>query len=163
MVGFEDFIVNIGDRIFFDEFVKMLGVEDDIGFMRFIDKKDKMSREEFVGVFREFGLNDDGVEKVFLLIEIKGFFDEVFLKVEEFFMSEEVKVEIKRFYEFVDFFDVYGVFKWVRIDFGIVCGFDYYISVVFEVIVFNDFGIGFIGGGGCYDNFIEVFGGKLIL
>ncbi len=92
-VGLEDFTVNIGgDRILLDEFAKMLGVEDDIGLMRLIDKKDKMSREEFVGgALREFGLNDDGVEKVLSLIEIKGLPDEVLPKAEELFTSEERK------------------------------------------------------------------------
>lgn len=159
-VGLEDFTVNIGDRILLDEFAKMLGVEDDIGLMRLIDKKDKMSREEFVGALREFGLNDDGVEKVLSLIEIKGLPDEVLPKAEELFTSEEAKAEIKRLYELVDLLDAYGVSKWVRIDLGIARGFDYYTSVVFEAIAPNDLGIGSIGGGGRYDNLIEVFGGK---
>ncbi|WP_054841339.1 histidine--tRNA ligase [Thermococcus peptonophilus] len=161
-VGLEDFTVNIGDRVLLDEFAKMLGVEDDIGLMRLIDKKDKMNREEFVGALREFGLDDDGVEKVLSLIEIKGLPpDEVLPKAEELFTSEEAKAEIKRLYELVDLLDAYGVSKWVRIDLGIARGFDYYTSIVFEAIIPpNDLGIGSIGGGGRYDNLIEVFGGK---
>ncbi|MBP1911846.1 histidine--tRNA ligase [Thermococcus stetteri] len=159
-VGLEDFTVNIGDRVLLDEFAKMLGVEDDIGLMRLIDKKDKMKREEFIGVLKEFGLDDEGVEKVLSLIEIKGLPDEVLPKAEELFTSEEAKAEIKRLYELVDLLDAYGVSKWVRIDLGIARGFDYYTSVVFEAIAPNDLGIGSIGGGGRYDNLIEVFGGK---
>lgn len=130
--------------------------------MRLIDKKDKMNREEFVGALREFGLDDDGVEKVLSLIEIKGLPpDEVLPKAEELFTSEEAKAEIKRLYELVDLLDAYGVSKWVRIDLGIARGFDYYTSIVFEAIIPpNDLGIGSIGGGGRYDNLIEVFGGK---
>ncbi|ASJ01768.1 histidine--tRNA ligase [Thermococcus profundus] len=159
-VGLEDFTVNIGDRVLLDEFARMLGVEDDVGLMRLIDKKDKMSREDFIGALKEFGLNDEGVEKVLSLIEIKGIPGEVLPKAEELFTSGEAKDEIARLYELVDLLDAYGVSKWVRIDLGIARGFDYYTSIVFEAIAPNDLGIGSIGGGGRYDNLIEVFGGK---
>ena len=158
--GLEDYTVNIGDRVLLDEFARMLGVEDDIGLMRLIDKKDKMSREDFVGALREFGLSDGGVEKVLALVGIKGLPDEVLPKAEELFTSDEAKAEIKRLYELVDLLDAYGVSKWIRIDLGIARGFDYYTSIVFEAIAPNDLGIGSIGGGGRYDNLIEVFGGK---
>ncbi|WP_297510775.1 histidine--tRNA ligase [Thermococcus sp.] len=158
--GLEDFTVNIGDRVLLDEFAKMLGVGDDIGLMRLIDKKDKLSREDFIGALKEFGLSDEGLERVLSLVEIKGKPDEVLPMAEELFGSEEAKKEIERLYELVDLLDAYGVSKWIRIDLGIARGFDYYTSVVFEAIAPNDLGIGSIGGGGRYDNLIEVFGGK---
>ncbi|ASJ06267.1 histidine--tRNA ligase [Thermococcus pacificus] len=158
--GLEDFTVNIGDRVLLDEFAKMLGIEDDIGLMRLIDKKDKMSREDFVGALKEFGLSEEGVEKVLALVEIKGLPDEVLPKAEELFTSDEAKAEVARLYELVDLLEAYGVSKWIRIDLGIARGFDYYTSIVFEAIAPNDLGIGSIGGGGRYDNLIEVFGGK---
>ncbi|NJE76751.1 histidine--tRNA ligase [Thermococcus sp. ES12] len=158
--GLEDFTVNIGDRVLLDEFAKMLGVKDDIGLMRLIDKKDKMSREEFVKALRDFGLRDDGVEKVLRLIEIKGKPDEVLPLAEGLLTSDEAKTEIARLYELVDLLDAYGVKDRILIDLGIARGFDYYTSIVFEAIAPNDLGIGSIGGGGRYDNLIEVFGGK---
>ncbi|CAI1492561.1 Histidine--tRNA ligase [Thermococcus nautili] len=158
--GLEDFTVNIGDRVLLDEFARMLGVKDDIGLMRLIDKKDKLTREEFVNALKNFGLSDEGVEKVLSLVEIKGEPNEVLPKAEELFTSEEAKAEIRRLYELVDLLEAYGVSKWIRIDLGIARGFDYYTSVVFEAIAPNDLGIGSIGGGGRYDNLIEVFGGK---
>ena len=158
--GLKDFTVNIGDRILLDEFAKMLGVKDDIGLMRLIDKKDKLPREEFVEALREFGLDDDGVEKVMALVEIKGLPEEVLPKAEELFTGGKAREEIRRLYELVDLLDAYGVSKWIRIDLGIARGFDYYTSVVFEAIAPNDLGIGSIGGGGRYDNLIEVFGGR---
>jgi len=158
--GLEDFTVNIGDRVLLDEFARMLGVKDDIGLMRLIDKKDKLSKEDFVGALKEFGLSEEGVEKVLALIEIKGRPDEVLPKAEDLFTSEKAKEEIKRLYELVDLLDAYGVKARILIDLGIARGFDYYTSVVFEAIAPNDLGIGSIGGGGRYDNLIEVFGGK---
>jgi histidyl-tRNA synthetase len=158
--GLKDFTVNIGDRILLDEFARMLGVKDDIGLMRLIDKKDKLSKEEFVKALRDFGLDNGAIEKVLLLIEIKGEPNEVLPKAEELFTSERAKAEIRRLYELVELLEAYGVSKWIRIDLGIARGFDYYTSVVFEAIAPNDLGIGSIGGGGRYDNLIEVFGGK---
>ncbi len=158
--GLEDFTVNIGDRILLDEFAKMLGVEDDIGLMRLVDKKDKMSREDFAAALEEFGLDKEGVEKVLALVEIKGLPEDVLPKAEELFTSGEAKAEIARLYGLVDLLEAYGVSKWIRIDLGIARGFDYYTSIVFEAIAPNDLGIGSVGGGGRYDNLIEVFGGK---
>jgi len=158
--GLKDFTLNIGDRILLDEFAKMLGVKDDIGLMRLIDKKDKMSREEFIGALKDFGLNDDAIEKVFSLIELKGKPDEVLPKAYELFTSEEAKEELKKIEELFELLKAYGVYDYALIDFGIARGFDYYTSIVFEAIAENDLGIGSIGGGGRYDNLIEVFGGK---
>ncbi len=158
--GLEDFTVNIGDRVLLDEFAKMLGVSDDIGLMRLIDKKDKLPREEFIEALKEFGLSDEGVERVLSLVEIKGPPEKTLPMAEELFRSGEAKKEIERLYELVDLLDAYGVSKWIRIDLGIARGFDYYTSIVFEAIAPNDLGIGSIGGGGRYDNLIEVFGGK---
>ena len=158
--GLKDFTVNIGDRVLLDEFAKMLGVKDDIGLMRLIDKKDKMSREDFVGALKEFGLDDDGIEKVLSLIEIKGKPDEVLPLAEELFTSEEARAEIARLYELMELLKAYGVYDFVLVDLGIARGFDYYTSIVFEAIAPNDLGIGSVGGGGRYDNLIEVFGGK---
>ena len=158
--GLEDFTVNIGDRVLLDEFARMLGVEDDVGLMRLIDKKDKMSREDFIAALGDFGLDEEGIGKVLSLIEIKGKPDEVLPKAEELFTSEAAKEEIKRLYELVDLLGAYGVKDRILIDLGIARGFDYYTSIVFEAIAPNDLGIGSIGGGGRYDNLIEVFGGK---
>ncbi|AEH25032.1 histidine--tRNA ligase [Pyrococcus yayanosii] len=156
----KDFTVNIGDRVLLDEFARELGVEDDVGLMRLVDKKDKMSREDFIKALRDFGLDDGSVEKVLSLIEMKGKPDDVLPKAEELFRSEKARAEIERLYELVDLLEAYGVGDFILIDLGIARGLDYYTSVVFEAIAPNDIGIGSIGGGGRYDNLIEVFGGK---
>lgn len=158
--GLKDFTVNVGDRVLLDEFARMLGVEDDVGLMRLIDKKDKLSREEFTAALRDFGLDDDGVEKVLSLIGIKGKPDDVLPKAEELFTGKKAEEEIRRLYDLIDLLEAYGVREKVLIDLGIARGFDYYTSIVFEAIAPNDLGIGSVGGGGRYDNLIEVFGGK---
>ncbi|AAL80388.1 histidine--tRNA ligase [Pyrococcus furiosus DSM 3638] len=158
--GLREFTVNIGDRILLDEFAKMLGVKDDIGLMRIIDKKDKLPQEDFINALKEFGLDKNGIEKVLELINIKGKPDEVLPLAEELFTSEVAKNEINRLYALIDLLEAYEVKDWIRIDLGIARGFDYYTSIVFEAIAPNDLGIGSIGGGGRYDNLIEVFGGK---
>ena len=158
--GLKEFTVNVGDRILLDEFAKMLGVKDDIGLMRLIDKKDKMKREEFVKALQEFGLNEKGINKVFTLIELKGKPDDVLPKARELFTSKIAKEELKKIEELFELLKAYGIEDYALIDFGIARGFDYYTSIVFEAIADNDLGIGSIGGGGRYDNLIEVFGGK---
>lgn len=156
----KEFTVNVGDRILLDEFAKMLGVKDDIGLMRLIDKKDKMERGEFVKALQEFGLNEEDINKVFTLIELKGKPDDVLPKARELFTSEIAKEELKKIEELFELLKAYGIEDYALIDFGIARGFDYYTSIVFEAIADNDLGIGSIGGGGRYDNLIEIFGGK---
>lgn len=158
--GLKEFTVNVGDRILLDEFAKMLGVKDDIGLMRLIDKKDKMERGEFVKALQEFGLNEEDINKVFTLIELKGKPDDVLPKARELFTSKIAKEELKKIEELFELLKAYGIEDYALIDFGIARGFDYYTSIVFEAIADNDLGIGSIGGGGRYDNLIEVFGGK---
>lgn len=158
--GLREFTVNIGDRVLLDEFAKMLGVKDDIGLMRLIDKKDKISREDFIKSLKEFGLSETDIEKVFALIELKGKPDDVLPKAYELFESEIAVEELKKIEELFELLKAYGVEDYALIDFGIARGFDYYTSIVFEAIAPNDLGIGSIGGGGRYDNLIEVFGGK---
>lgn len=158
--GLKEFTVNIGDRVLLDEFAKMLGVEDDIGLMRLIDKKDKMTREEFIKSLKDFGLNDEAVEKVLSLIELKGKPDEILPKAYELFRGDKAKEELKKIEELFELLKAYGFYDYALIDLGIARGFDYYTSIVFEAIAENDLGIGSIGGGGRYDNLIEVFGGK---
>ena len=158
--GLKEFTVNVGDRILLDEFAKMLGVKDDIGLMRLIDKKDKMERGEFVKALQEFGLNEEDINKVFTLIELKGKPDDVLPRARELFTSEIAKEELKKIEELFELLKAYGIEDYALIDFGIARGFDYYTSIVFEAIADNDLGIGSIGGGGRYDNLIEVFGGK---
>ncbi|MBC7095337.1 MAG: histidine--tRNA ligase [Thermococcus sp.] len=158
--GLKEFTVNVGDRILLDEFAKMIGVKDDIGLMRLIDKKDKMERGEFVKALQEFGLNEEDINKVFTLIELKGKPDDVLPKARELFTSEIAKEELKKIEELFELLKAYGIKDYALIDFGIARGFDYYTSIVFEAIADNDLGIGSIGGGGRYDNLIEVFGGK---
>ncbi len=158
--GLKDFTVNIGDRVLLDEFARMLGVEDDIGLMRLIDKKDKLTEEEFVEALMDFGLKRDDVKKVLSLIELKGAPDEVLPKARELFKSESAAEELKKIEELFELLEAYGVRDYALIDLGIARGFDYYTSIVFEAIAPNELGIGSIGGGGRYDNLIEVFGGK---
>ena len=158
--GLKEFTVNIGDRVLLDEFAKMLGVKDDIGLMRLIDKKDKMTQEEFTENLKEFGLSEKEIEKVFTLIELKGKPDDVLPKAYELFESKTAREELEKIEELFELLKAYGVEDYALIDFGIARGFDYYTSIVFEAIAPNELGIGSIGGGGRYDNLIEVFGGK---
>ncbi len=124
--GLKDFTVNVGDRVLLDEFARMLGVEDDVGLMRLIDKKDKLSREEFTAALRDFGLDDDGgVEKVLSLIGIKGGKPDDVLppKAEELFTGKKAEEEIRRLYDLTDLLEAYGVREKVLIDLGIARGF----------------------------------------
>ncbi len=70
-------------------------------------------------------------------------------------MSDEF---IKYYSELIDLLDMYGVRNYMDLDMGIVRGLDYYTGIVFEMYV-PDYKLS-VGGGGRYDNLIEIYSGK---
>ncbi len=158
--GLDDFRVDVGDRVLLDEFATMLGVKDAVGLMRVIDKRDKLEMREFMEALRAFGLDDNGIESVMEVTELKGKADEVLPLTEDIFKGERAVRELSRLQDLFELLEASDVLKWVDINLGIARGFDYYTGVVFEAVAPNDLGIGSIGGGGRYDNLIQVFGGK---
>jgi len=158
--GLRDFHVDVGSRVLLDEFASMLGVKDSVGLMRLIDKRDKMNEDEFVDALRDFGLDDEGIERVLELTELKGKLDDVLPVAENLFRGERASDELARLRELFELLEGAGVSEWLRLNLGIARGFDYYTGIVFEAVAPNDLGIGSIGGGGRYDNLISLFGGR---
>ena len=152
--GLENFTVNIGDRQILDEFAETLGVEDHIQLMRTIDKKDKLTEEEFISKLRDLGIENEEVSKVLKLTELKGSIEEVTKKAEEIDIPEE---RLKRLKEIFELLEANENAEKCKIDLGIARGLDYYTGIVFEAIPEID--VGSVGGGGRYDKMIEAFDG----
>ncbi len=152
--GLENFTVNIGDRKILDAFAEDIGVEDHIQLMRTVDKRDKLSKNEFKSELRKLGLDNESIQKVAELTSLQGTIDEVLEK------SEKIKIPEKRLNRIRKIFDLlesYGTVDRCKVDLGIARGLDYYTGIVFEAI--PDVDVGSVGGGGRYDKMIEAFEG----
>ena len=152
--GLDNFTVNIGDRKILDNFAESIGVNDNIQLMRTIDKKDKLSKDDFISELKSLGIEDKEIDKVLKLTELKGSVEEVTEKAKEINIPRERLDRLEKIFEFLKADNKGDVCK---IDLGIARGLDYYTGVVFEAI--PDIDVGSVGGGGRYDKMIEAFDG----
>ncbi len=143
------YVMKISDRIFIEKILRSFHVGDMEGAFRVIDKKDKISEEEFVKKMGEF-IPEDNLGSLLEILKMKGDIDLIVNKF-DFPERSETLVELK------DLLKEYG--KNVIFDFSIVRGLAYYTSIVFEAHDYKG-ELRAILGGGRYDNVVELFGGE---
>ncbi len=136
--------------------VSISGVmEDDIApVITIIDKKDKISKEEFRGYLKEFGLKDkaiDGLEKDFSLS-----LEELEEKYKDT-DNVEIKVGLEELRCLTDYLEKIEIMDECVFDSTLARGQDYYTGNVFEVRDATGTLSGSIGGGGRYDKMITEF------
>ncbi|MGB9637487.1 MAG: histidine--tRNA ligase, partial [Microgenomates group bacterium] len=113
-----------------------------IAAFRLADKKDKVTTSDFLAIAEEEGFSKDQAKAILQVLEEKNaFLDSPWL----------VKI--------FELLKKYGVADYVEFDPGIVRGLEYYTRTVFECWdAKKEFRA--IGGGGRYDNLVELVGGK---
>jgi histidyl-tRNA synthetase len=137
-------IVAVNNRRLMDAELADLGIDAEqrpnVG--RFIDRRDKLSEQEWLAYGQEMGLTErqvDGIRKI--------------LGSSDLWKKSE---ELVRYFKALE---ALGVMDYVRYDPGIVRGLDYYTGIVFEAM---DLSGGFrrsIMGGGRYENLLAAVGG----
>ena len=148
-----DFYVRLCNRrLIQDLLLQFVGKEKLQEVCRLIDKKDKLRKGDF-----ELSLKDLGVERVEELVD---FINENDLQNIDY---QELTLEGKKGYtelvELVKYLKNYGYEKYVKVDFSIMRGLDYYTSTVFEI--FDRTGeFRAVAGGGRYDDLVSIFGGE---
>ena len=117
---------------------------------RALDKKHKLTPENFEKMLFELKLNPTQIKKIDAFME--GGFD---------FASRELKgladSEVKHLRSLLDLTEVLGLSEFVHYDPTVVRGFDYYTGVVFEVFDTHAENTRSIFGGGRYDHLISHF------
>lgn len=136
--------IKINDRKLLQDRFISLGIPEQkiVSAFRLSDKKDKVSRIDFIEMAKEEGFTEDQAKGVLQILEEKNaFLDSPWLvKIFEL---------LKR----------YGVAEYAEYDPGIVRGLEYYTRTVFECWDSRrEFRA--IGGGGRYDNLVEAVGSK---
>lgn len=140
--------------------VEVLGEFDKlVDIMVVIDKFDKIGIEGVVKELCEKQVFEIVIECIFLLFEFLGDNVWCFVVIKEFLQDLEIGWKGIEEFEFVfDQMVLFGLEKVViEFDVILVCGFNYYIGVIFEVKVY-DVKMGSICGGGWYDDLIGFFG-----
>ena len=136
--------IKINDRKLLQERFLALEIPEEnlVRVFRLADKKDKVTREDFIEMGQENGLSEDQTKAILQILEEKNaYLDSPWL----------VKI--------FDLLKKYGVSEYVEYDPGIVRGLEYYTRTVFEGWdVKGEFRA--IWGGGRYDNLVADVGGK---
>ncbi len=144
----EDFYIRLNNRKLIDALLVKAGVKSHQlkEVSRLIDKKEKITEKEF----------EQQLAKVVHDKEIVGDIQKTLTLQFEFIdNSLGGYAELK---ELLWHLESYGLSKFIKVDFSIMRGFEYYTSTVFEVFdARKEFRA--IAGGGRYDNLIADFGG----
>ena len=158
-LGFEDFVVRVNNRKVLTALVKYAGVPQSkiIQVLRAIDKMDKIGLNGVKKELEKIKLEKDVIEKIIKFINFSG---DKLNKIKEI-LDEEGKEGINELLKFLEFAEIFGIKDKIVVDLSLARGLDYYTSLIFEIWS-KDKKIGSLGGGGRYDNLIEIFSGKKI-
>jgi histidyl-tRNA synthetase len=147
-LGFGDFEIKMNNRKITESFVRSLGVKDIAGVFRSIDKISKIGESEVYAELKSKGVALESIKKILSFISLTSL-DEVEAKLGK--GSEGVE-ELRKI------IDLAGEnSRFLKPDMSLVRGLDYYTGPVFEISLGKGVSV---GGGGRYDDLIEVFGGK---
>jgi len=160
-VGLKDFEVKINSRKFMDAFLKKLGLNEEksLTIMRIIDKLRKKSKIEIENQFKEAGLNESLINKVFELVSLNGKPEKILNQLPK--EALETEESIKSFNELNELFNYLNLLNKSNkciLDFSVVRGLDYYDGIVFEAYDKGGEDIGAIFGGGRFDKLCKIYG-----
>ncbi|MFH1971889.1 MAG: histidine--tRNA ligase [archaeon] len=150
----KDFYIRLCNRRLLESlFLQVVSKEKLKDVSRLIDKKDKLSEGDFEKSLNDLGLDDSAVKKLNNILVMQ--LEDVDVKK----LDEEGLKGYKELKELLTLMAGYDALRYVKVDFTIMRGFDYYTSTVFEV--FDNGGkYRAIAGGGRYDNLVKDFGGE---
>lgn len=153
--------IKINSRKLLTAIADMIGKPDLITAITVaIDKLDKIGLAKVQEELKQVGLNDEDVEKVTPVIELRGTNQEKLDSISRLFdaneASEAGKQEITQVFEYLKSYDLKND---VEFDLALARGLNYYTGCIFEVKA-KDVQIGSICGGGRYDDLTGIFGLK---
>lgn len=145
--------VRISNRKLLNELLKEIEIDPEQA-SKLIDKKDKITENEFEGLLKEEGLTDEqifGLKDILNITDLRG--------LEKQRLSAEGKAALCELKELFSYLKMYGVEEFCEIDLSIIRGLDYYTKTVFEVFD-RQKKFRAIAGGGRYDDLVADFGGE---
>jgi len=162
-LGFDksDIEVRISDRRLLQEFLLTLGITNFHEVLRAIDKREKISSDDFRLMLYNANLDDCQIKKIEEFLDSKGNFLTTLEALSKQYMGESISIVINSLLKIAQNLTDRGYEGFITFDPSIVRGLDYYTGMVFEV---HDRKREFraLFGGGRYDNLAELFGGEHI-
>ena len=154
----DDVVVKLSHREAISKILIDLGVDEPKhpAVFSLLDRKDKISSDEFTRRADEIGFNQDQRDRFAVLTDKSVGRDEIREKAAEIGVSPDHFVSIAYVEDYVT--QLVGRGDWVRCDLSIVRGLAYYTGTVFEVHAKTGTERA-IAGGGRYDKLVELFGG----
>lgn len=137
----KDFFIRISNRKLFEDLLFSIGITKTQlkEVSKIIDKQNKISKADFIDLLKKQNLSDKQIKDLNVILKIKDL--------------KKIKIESKglnELKELLSYLKSYNVLDFCKLDLGIVRGFDYYTSTVFEVFdAKKEFRA--IAGGGRYD------------
>lgn len=145
-----DFFVKLNNRKLLQGLLLEACTEDKVAqAIRIIDKKEKITKEEFEKELRDVGVEAEGIKRIHNILGLS------WSDLAEFDMNDiarqgynELKAVLELTYN-----------DYIRFDISVARGLDYYTGTVFEIFDSNE-EFRSLCGGGRYDTMIEIFGGE---
>ena len=149
-----DVVVRISSRRLISTLLDELGCTDKPRVYLALDRKDKLSYEDFSNGLFQAGLDHDGASRIEALFAATNLGD-----VRLIVSSNDAKAALAELETLFALLEAHGVSGWCRFDPTVVRGLAYYTGVVYELF---DAGrsLRAIAGGGRYDDLLEKLGGE---
>jgi histidyl-tRNA synthetase len=148
----------INDRIILNGILSFFGIpnEKSLQAIRLIDKLPKIGNEEVIKGLVGLGIKQENATSLIEFIIKEEGNDEKLNRVEA---NIGLKEEVNKLRELIRLVRLYKAKGDLVIDLSLARGFDYYTSLVWEFIVYDENGkrLPSIAGGGRYDNLIGIF------
>ena len=155
-----DYTIKINNRKILTGIAEVIGETGKEGELCVaIDKLDKIGWEKVQEELRQRGFVEEGIQKLFPIVDLKDGNEGKMKFMEEFLASSPTGLKgLSELREVFQLLASYGESEdYVDFDLVLARGLSYYTGAIFEVKI-NNVGIGSVGGGGRYDNLTGVFG-----
>ncbi len=150
-----DFYVRLNNRKLLVSLLSTIPQEKINSVLRVVDKVEKLSEREFSEELKKLTLNDKQINTIKNITLLKGKPDEIIKKIP--LDSEDAKTAVDEVLKIID--GLAGYEDFITLDLSLVRGQDYYTGTIFEFFDREE-KYRAIGGGGRYDNLIELFKGE---
>lgn len=161
-LGLEDFTIKINNRKILSGIAELIGKPDKIFDITVaIDKLEKIGKEKVFEELSSKGLNNEELNKLDPLFELKGDNRQVTRQLSSLLNETPSGVEgLKELEELLDYLENIDIQQAViELDVTLARGLNYYTGAIFEVVS-NEVQIGSICGGGRYADLTGIFGLK---
>lgn len=163
------FFVKLSDRCIWNYILQAWNIsENNIqNVLSIVDKIDKCEKTKIIYELNKFFLEVNDSNNFYLfIIQIRNI--RSITELESFFLKqkfnnilkEKIFNRLKELHQVLSFLKCFNVLNYIKIDFSIVRGLDYYTGVVFEAFIIKQNNIKFnraIGGGGRFNNLSSIF------